>query len=88
MKRLTFLHTRLAYEIGKTLFRFMMKDAEDIDKTQPLSSLGLDSLVGIELRNWCRTQIRFDVSILEIMQSTLDNLGKRALKSLIVKRTS
>ncbi|KEY68600.1 hypothetical protein S7711_05782 [Stachybotrys chartarum IBT 7711] len=77
----------LAKEIGKTLYGFMMKNADEMDMSQPLASLGLDSLVGIELRNWCKTQIGFDISILEIMQSTLDDLGKKALESLVAKRS-
>ena len=57
----------LAKEIGNTLYGFMMKNPEDMELDQPLASLGLDSLVGIELRNWCRQQIGLEISILEIM---------------------
>jgi acyl transferase domain-containing protein/NADPH:quinone reductase-like Zn-dependent oxidoreductase/SAM-dependent methyltransferase len=77
----------LAGEIGRTLYVFMMKDPENMEKDQPLHTLGLDSLVSIELRSWCKTQIGFDVSILEIMQSTLMDLGRKALNSLIAKYT-
>ncbi|KAK5997938.1 Highly reducing polyketide synthase lcsB [Cladobotryum mycophilum] len=77
----------LAKEIGKTLYGFMMKDPEDMELDSPLGSLGLDSLVAIELRNWYRTQIGFDISILEIMQSTLRGLGNKALESLVAKHT-
>jgi acyl transferase domain-containing protein/NADPH:quinone reductase-like Zn-dependent oxidoreductase len=75
----------LAKEIGRILYGFMMKDPEEMKMDQPLAALGLDSLVGIELRNWCRTQIGFDISILEIMQSTLGDMGKRAWDSLALK---
>jgi hypothetical protein len=75
----------LAKEIGKTLYGFMMKNADDMDMDLPLAALGLDSLVGIELRNWCRQQLGMEVSILEIMQSTLKDMGKRAVDSLIAK---
>jgi hypothetical protein len=75
----------LAKEIGRTLYGFMMTNADDMEMDQPLSTLGLDRLVGIELRNWCRTQIGLDVSILEIMQSTLRDMGRKALHSLIIK---
>lgn len=75
----------LAKEIGRTLYGFMMKNPEDMEMDQPLSTLGLDSLVGIELRNWCRTQVGFDVSILEIMQSTLRDMGRKALDALVAK---
>lgn len=77
----------LAKEIGRVLYGFMMKNSEDMELDQPLSTLGLDSLVGIELRNWCRAQIGFDISILEIMQSTLRTIGRRALDSLVLKYT-
>ena len=63
----------------------MMKNAEDMQLEKPLASLGLDSLVAIELRNWCRTQIGLDVSVLEIMQSTVRVLGKGAYKFLVDK---
>jgi hypothetical protein len=77
----------LAKEIGKTLYGFMMKNPDEMEMDQPLSRLGLDSLVGIELRNWCKTQIVFDISILEILQSTLRDVGKKALQALAVKYT-
>ena len=76
----------LAKEIGKTLYGFMMKHADNMDLDLTLASLGLDSLVGIELRNWCRQQLGLEVSILEIMQSTLRDMGKRAVDSLIANR--
>jgi KR domain/Phosphopantetheine attachment site len=76
----------LAKEIGKTLYGFMMKHADNMDLDLALASLGLDSLVGIEFRNWCRQQLGLEVSILEIMQSTLRDMGKRAVDSLIANR--
>lgn len=75
----------LAKEIGNTVYGFMMRNTEDMELDQPLSSLGLDSLVGIELRNWCRQHIGFEISILEIMQSTLRDVGKKARDSLVTK---
>ncbi|EFY84927.1 polyketide synthase [Metarhizium acridum CQMa 102] len=41
----------LAKEIGKTLYGFMMKNPNDMEMDQPLSTLGLDSLVGIEVQS-------------------------------------
>jgi KR domain/Phosphopantetheine attachment site len=75
----------LAKEIGKILYGLMMQSADDMDLDLPLSSLGLDSLVGIELRSWCKQCLGLEVSILEIMQSTLKDMGKRAVDSLIAK---
>lgn len=60
---------RLALEIGRTLFGFLMRPEEDIVVNTPLSKLGVDSLVSIELRNWCRQHLSLEVSVLEIMQS-------------------
>ncbi|KAH8686627.1 hypothetical protein GQ44DRAFT_638667, partial [Phaeosphaeriaceae sp. PMI808] len=76
----------LAREMGKTLYGFMMQDAEDMDLDRALSNLGLDSLVGIELRNWCRQQLGLEISILEMMQSTLRDLGKKALDTLLARQ--
>ena len=77
----------LATEIGTTLYGFMMRGVDEMELEQPLTALGLDSLVGIELRNWCRQQIGFEISILEIMQSTLMDIGKKALESLVAKHS-
>jgi hypothetical protein len=35
----------------------------------PLGEMGVDSLVSIELRNWCRQHLSLEVSVLEIMQA-------------------
>lgn len=75
----------IAREIGNTLYGFMMKSAEDMELDLPLAGLGLDSLVGIELRNWCRQQLGFEVSILEIMQSSLRDLGKGAVEGVVAR---
>ncbi|KAF2003938.1 KR-domain-containing protein, partial [Amniculicola lignicola CBS 123094] len=58
----------LAREIGNTFYGIMMKNLEGMELDQALAVLGFDSFVSIELRNWCRQQIGFEVSILEIMQ--------------------
>ncbi|KAI5925323.1 hypothetical protein F4810DRAFT_659971 [Camillea tinctor] len=65
----------------------MMKNPQDMEIDKPLASLDLDSLVGIELRNWCRTQIGLEISVLEIMQSTLTDIGRKGLESLIAKHS-
>lgn len=41
----------LAQEIGSTLLSFLMRPIEELDVKQPLSVVGLDSLVAIELRS-------------------------------------
>jgi hypothetical protein len=74
--------TFLAKEIGSTLFGFMMRSTEDLDLNVPLGSLGVDSLVSIELRNWFRQKVGTEFTVLEIVGSgsVLDLGGKTAAK--------
>ena len=41
----------------------------DIDPELPLSRYGVDSLVGVELRNWISSTVKAKVSVFEILQS-------------------
>lgn len=61
--------SKLALEVGRVLYGFLMRQEDDVVLDKPLSSLGVDSLVSIELRNWCRQHLALEVSVLEIMQS-------------------
>lgn len=46
----------LLIEIGMRLFMFQLKSEDDSDVSVSLASLGLDSLVGVEMRSWwCQT---------------------------------
>lgn len=75
----------LAREIGRKLFAFLLRDAEDLDasRTTPLSQLGMDSLVGVEIRNWWRQAFGFDITVLELMGlGNLDALGRHAAEGL------
>ncbi|KAF2875795.1 polyketide synthase [Massariosphaeria phaeospora] len=76
----------LSNEIGKMLFGFLMRNADDMDIDEPLSTIGLDSLVGIELRNWAKHQLGYEISILEMMQSTLRDMGKGAVAAIVAKQ--
>jgi len=60
---------QLAHSIGIAFFTFMMKPIEELDITASLSTLGIDSLVAIEVRNWLRLRLALDLSLLEIMRS-------------------
>jgi hypothetical protein len=74
----------LAREIGKKLFSFLLKSDEDLNTSVPLSKLGMDSLVGVEMRSWWRQTFSFDITVLELMgMGTLDALGKRATEGLL-----
>jgi NADP-dependent 3-hydroxy acid dehydrogenase YdfG len=75
--------TAMATCIGSTLFDFMMKPLDDLDIQIGLKSLGMDSLVAIELKNWCRQRVGVDVSVLEIMgSSSLALLGASVLEKV------
>jgi aryl carrier-like protein len=70
-------------EIGRTICSFMMWPEENLDLTQSLAAMGVDSLVGIEIRNWWRRTLGVDISVLEIMKAgTVEHLGETAFKLL------
>lgn len=76
----------LAREIGKTLYGFLLISAEEVDITRSISILGVDSLVAIELRNWCRHKMGIEMTILEILDlPTLYAFGEAASKQLYSK---
>ena len=73
----------IALEIGKQLMRLLLRPDDDLDITLPVQQLGLDSLVGIELRNWWRQTFGFDISVLQLLGfGTLEELGKQAVNGL------
>ncbi|GKZ38794.1 type I Iterative Polyketide synthase (PKS) [Aspergillus brasiliensis] len=73
----------LAREIGNKLFNFLLKTGEDVNTSLPLSQLGMDSLVGVEMRSWWRQAFGFDITVLEMMgMGNLEGLGKHAAEGL------
>ncbi|KAF5019294.1 hypothetical protein F66182_8712 [Fusarium sp. NRRL 66182] len=73
----------LAIEIGKKLFGFLLRSDEDLNTTVPLSQLGMDSLVGVEMRSWWRQAFGYDISVLELLGTgNLDGLGRHAAEGL------
>jgi NAD(P)-dependent dehydrogenase (short-subunit alcohol dehydrogenase family)/aryl carrier-like protein len=76
----------LAEEIGKQLFTLLMKSAEKVNISSTMVELGLDSLIGIELRAWWKQVFGFDISVLEMLSiGNLEALGKFAAKGLLQK---
>ncbi|KAH3920303.1 hypothetical protein HBH56_002660 [Parastagonospora nodorum] len=76
----------LAQAIGKTLFGFLMQEDEDVDLTAPLATIGIDSLISIELRNWIRANIGVELTVLEIVRADdIAALGAQAQVKLIEK---
>lgn len=72
--------------IGERLSTFLMRTEQDLDLTQTLSALGVDSLVGIELRNWWKQSLGVEVSALELMNGgTVEQLGAMAVERLKTK---
>ena len=59
----------LAHLVGATLCGFMMRPADDVDVKAGIATLGIDSLVAIELKNWFSQRLAMDVSVLEIMNA-------------------
>ncbi|EKG10389.1 Beta-ketoacyl synthase [Macrophomina phaseolina MS6] len=73
----------LTRSIGTRLYSFMFQPEEDLDFNKTLKALGIDSLVAIEIRNWWRQALGFDISVLEIMGAgSISMLGKLAAEGL------
>ena len=78
----------LMNKIKVCLCNFMLQSEDDVDVAQPLVSLGVDSLVAIEIRNWWRQQLGLEISVLEIMNAgSIQSLGDVALTGLQRKST-
>lgn len=74
----------LAKEVGRKLFSFLLKPLEDLNTSVPLSQLGMDSLVGVEMRSWWRQAFGFDITVLELLGSgNLAALGSHAAEGLM-----
>ena len=71
-------------EIGSKETNFMLRSEEDLDVSVSLSQLGMDSLVGVEMRGWWRQAFSFDISLLELLgMGSLAGLGKHAANGLL-----
>ncbi|WQF90289.1 Putative Acyl transferase domain superfamily, quinone oxidoreductase/zeta-crystallin, thiolase [Colletotrichum destructivum] len=76
----------LARAIGKTLLGFMMRSEDELDLDGSLTSMGIDSMISIELRNWIRRQLGAEVTVLEIVRAaSLKDLGEIIQKRLVEK---
>lgn len=69
--------------IGTQIYTFMMHPIEELDVSQSLAGLGVDSLVTIEIRNWWRRSLGFEASTLEILSAgTIIGLARLAVEGL------
>lgn len=70
-------------EISHTVCGFMMWPEEEVNEATSLTSMGVDSLVSVEIRNWYRRILGVDVSVLGITTAgTVGRLGELAIASL------
>ncbi|RYP17489.1 hypothetical protein DL765_004453 [Monosporascus sp. GIB2] len=75
----------LAREIGRKLFTFLLQNNGDLAvcMSVPLPQLEMDSLEGLEMRNWWCQAFGFDITVLEQLGiGNLDLLGKHAAEGL------
>jgi thioester reductase-like protein len=63
--------------------RVLGSSAPRLDVQKPLSQLGLDSLMAVELRNWMESELQVNVPIMELMRSpSLARLSELLLEQL------
>ncbi len=76
--------TFLAQGIAKHVFTFLMKEDVAIDTSQTLTSMGADSLVSIEIRNWWKQALGVEITVLELADksNTVELLGALAVERL------
>ena len=75
--------TVIAAAIAAALANFLIREEGSIPLDQPLESLGVDSLVAMEVRNWIRQRLGVETSTIAIVQSpSLLNLGEEVRLAL------
>lgn len=69
----------IAVALGSALFSFLLKSEEDTRLDRSLDSIGVDSLVAMELRNWIRQKLTVEITTFNIIHSA----SLRALADLV-----
>lgn len=76
--------TLLAQEIGTKVLTMLGKPVEGLRTDLSLSDIGMDSLVGIEIRKWWKETFGFEISLLDMLgMGTLELLGKHAVANIL-----
>ena len=76
----------IASELGNCIANFLGSD--EIDLSLPIAAAGVDSLVAIEIRNWWKTNLGTDISVLELLGGgSIEQLGATAAQRLKAKYT-
>jgi NADPH:quinone reductase-like Zn-dependent oxidoreductase/acyl transferase domain-containing protein/NAD(P)-dependent dehydrogenase (short-subunit alcohol dehydrogenase family) len=70
-------------EMTRKLMRMFGLAEDDMSGSKSLTSIGVDSLVAIELRTWITSQLNVDVSIFELMEGkTIAGLAEMVVRKL------
>lgn len=73
----------LAHEIGISVYSFLMKSEAELDISQTLAAMGVDSLTAIEVRNWWKQNLGLEVTVLEMLNGgSIYQLGELAAQRL------
>ncbi|KZL86384.1 polyketide synthase [Colletotrichum incanum] len=76
--------TGLARFISATLSHLMLRPVEDFPLTENLTSIGLDSIISIELVDWIHQQFHIGLTSMEVTQCTsLMHLAEKVIEELI-----
>jgi acyl carrier protein len=80
----------LSEKIAERVSIFLMVENDTIDNSQTLTSMGADSLVAIEIKNWWKQTFGVEVSALELADpsNTMEALGMLAVNRLREKYSS
>ena len=76
----------LAKEIGARLQDLLLRPSDEVDVNANLATMGVDSLVSIEIKNWWKRTLGLEITVLDIISSgTVMNLAEGAVKGLKLK---
>lgn len=75
----------LTEQIASRVSGFLMLTDKELPRNVTLNDIGLDSLVAIEFRNWWRQNLASDISVLELLNANLIQLGAMAAERLRTK---
>ncbi|PYI02487.1 polyketide synthase [Aspergillus sclerotiicarbonarius CBS 121057] len=78
--------TRIAQALAAALANFLLRDSASVALDDSLPTLGVDSLVAMEVRNWIRQQLGVETSVFVILQSpSLIQLADHLRQALIAR---
>lgn len=73
----------IAKALAGALANFLIKDEDSFPLDRSPESIGMDSLVAMEVRNWIRQQVGVEISTFAIIQSpSLMHLGNRIRQAM------